>query len=75
MSYKCRFCDDILSTESALSDHMNSNRACLTLRRKTIYKCYYCDYITWSKFIRVVHMETCKYKFGPVESIHEKKDL
>jgi hypothetical protein len=65
MSFKCKYCDKILSTKYTLLNHQKLTKRCLELQNKEIgidnsYKCDYCEYTTLRKENHTKHLIICK---------------
>jgi hypothetical protein len=72
----CDFCKSVFKTKSALINHKNKAKYCLTIQGKIekekieqIFKCNICDKILSSKRNMEIHFEKCKVKEDKIKQI------
>ena len=74
-SYKCEYCESLLSTTSSLNYHQKHTKMCLRIQGKMVdtqEKCEFCDKILSSKTSMKRHMVICKYKHtNVVDDLHD----
>ena len=78
MTYKCKFCNAILSTEWSLQNHQKRTKKCLDKQGvvpKGEFKCNICNELFLYKIVQTTHSITCSKKRINIELESKYNDL